>query len=76
MDHTENQDIDLEEKMKEAYKDYQNNIRAADALIYEITKGARSNVPVHELLMTALEAIDRMKGTDLRCRIEEILRKR
>ena len=46
--------------MEEAYKTYQNNIRKADQLIYDITKGARGDVPDRKLLLMAVEAIARM----------------
>jgi len=46
--------------MEQAYKTYQENIRKADQLIYDITKGARGDVPEHELLLMAVEAIARM----------------
>ncbi len=46
--------------LEQAYKTYQNNIRRADQLIYDITKGARGDVPERELLLMAVEAIARM----------------
>jgi len=46
--------------MEQAYKTYQNNIRRAEELIYEITKGARGDVSEHDLLLMAVEAIARM----------------
>lgn len=49
----------LKEKMAEAYRIYQRNIREADHLVYELTKGARGDVPEKELLETALAALDR-----------------
>ena len=50
---------ELKEKMAEAYRVYQRNIRAVDPLVYEITKGARSGVPDKELLALAMKALDR-----------------
>ena len=58
------------EGLKEAYHYYQRNIHAADQLIYRITLGARGNVPERELLGMALEALDRMNGTDLRAEMD------
>ena len=46
--------------MEQGYKIYQENIRKADQLIYDITKGARGDVPERELLLMAVEAIARM----------------
>ena len=46
--------------MEQAYKTYQENIRKADQLIYDITKGARGDVSEHDLLLMAVEAIARM----------------
>jgi hypothetical protein len=46
--------------MEQAYKTYQENIRRADQLIYDITKGAKADVPERELLLMAVEAIARM----------------
>ena len=46
--------------MEQAYKTYQTNIRKAGELVYEITKGARSGVSEHELLLLSVEAIARM----------------
>ncbi len=49
----------LREKMTEAYRVYQRNIREVDHLVYRLTKGARGDVPEKELLETALAALDR-----------------
>ncbi len=46
--------------MEQAYKTYQDNIRKADQLIYDLTKGARGDVSEHDLLLMAVEAIARM----------------
>ena len=46
--------------MEQAYKTYQTNIRRAEQLIYDITKGARGDVSEHNLLLMAVEAIARM----------------
>ena len=63
--------------MEQAYKTYQNNIRKADELIYEITKGARGGVPERDLLLMAVEAIARMTdNTAFRTVVERALRER
>ena len=63
--------------MEQAYKTYQNNIRKADELIYEITKGARGDVPERDLLLMAVEAIARMTdNTAFRTVVERALRER
>ena len=59
------------DRLKEAYQYYQRNIHAADQLIYRITLGARGNVSERELLGMALEALDRMNGTNLRAETEQ-----
>ena len=46
--------------LEQAYKTYQTNIRKADQLIYDLTKGARGDVPEHDLLLMAVEIIARM----------------
>ena len=46
----------LKEKMAEAYRVYQRNIREADHLVYELTKGARGDVPEKELLLILADA--------------------
>ena len=51
----------LEEAMKDAYRVYQANVRAADELVYRITKGAREGVPEGELLDMALQALARCR---------------
>ncbi len=55
--------------METAYKTYQENIRRADALIYEITKGARGNTSEHDLLLMAVEAIARMTDNTALCKV-------
>ncbi len=52
--------------LAEAYGWYQHNIQQVDALVYDLTIGARAGRPVGELLALALEAIDRMLGSSLR----------
>lgn len=52
--------------LEEIYRYYQRNIHAADQLIYEITKGAKSGESEEALLEKALEALDRMEGTGLK----------
>ena len=49
---------ELDQKLTEGWKIYQRNIRAVDQLVYEITKGARGDVPVDQLLSMALKALD------------------
>ena len=41
---------ELREKMTQAYRVYQHNVRQADSLVYELTKGARGDVPEGKLL--------------------------
>ena len=48
-----------DERLREAYRLYQRNIRAVDPLVYRITLGARQGTPEEELLALALEALDR-----------------
>lgn len=63
--------------MEQAYKTYQENIRRADQLIYEITKGARGDTSEHDLLLMAVEAIARMTdNTAIRPVIEKALAER
>lgn len=52
---------ELVEALNQAYRLYQANIRAADELVYRLTKGARGDVPEKELLAIALEALDRCR---------------
>ena len=49
----------LKEKMARAYRVYQGNVRKVDQLVYEITRGARGDVPEEELLERTVEALDR-----------------
>jgi len=46
--------------MEAAYKTYQENIRKAGQLVYDLTKGARGDVSEHDLLLMAVEVIARM----------------
>ena len=46
--------------MEQAYKTYQDNIRKAGQLVFDLTKGARSGLPEHDLLLMAVEIIGRM----------------
>lgn len=63
--------------MEQAYKTYQNNIRKAEELIYDITKGARGDVSEHDLLLMAVEAISRMTdNTAFRTVVERALEER
>lgn len=63
--------------MAEAYKTYQRNIRRAEELIYDITKGAREGVSEHDLLIMAVEAIARMTdNTAFRAVVEKALQER
>ncbi len=63
--------------MEQAYKTYQENIRRADQLIYDITKGARGDASEHDLLLMAVEAIARMTdNTAIRPVIEKALAER
>ncbi|MBQ6398772.1 MAG: hypothetical protein IJI21_01490 [Clostridia bacterium] len=63
--------------LEQAYKTYQQNIRRADELIYEITKGARGDVSEHDLLLMAVEAIARMTdNTAFRMVVERALKDR
>ncbi len=63
--------------MAQAYKTYQENIRKADQLIYDLTKGARGDVSEHDLLLMAVEIIARMtNNTALQPVIEKALRER
>lgn len=63
--------------MEQAYKTYQENIRKADQLIYDITKGARGDVSEHDLLLMAVEAIARMTdNTAFRTVVERSLAER
>ena len=50
---------ELREKMTQAYRVYQHNVRQADSLVYELTKGARGDVPEGKLLEIVIEALDR-----------------
>jgi|GEM_PF-6942825 len=52
---------ELQEANKKAYRVYQDNIRAVDPMVYELTKGARSGVSEKELLKIALEALEKCK---------------
>lgn len=63
--------------MEEAYKTYQKNIRRSEELIYAITKGARSGVSEHELLLMAVEAVSRLTdNTAFRAVVEKALNER
>ncbi len=55
--------------LAEAYSWYQHNIQKVDSLVYELTIGAKAGRPVRELLDVALEAIDRMIGSELRSQL-------
>ena len=59
------------EMLKKAYGWYQGNIRKAGSLVYDLTKGARSGMSDEALLEIALEAIERMAGTELRRKWDE-----
>lgn len=50
---------ETDERLREAYRLYQRNIRAVDPLVYRITLGARQGTAEEELLALALEALDR-----------------
>ncbi len=54
----------LEEAMNQAYRLYQDNVRAAGERIFQLTKGAREGLPEKELLGIALEALDRCRFPD------------
>ena len=63
--------------MEQAYKTYQENIRKADQLIYDLTKGARGGVSERDLLLMAVEIIARMTdNTALKPVIEKALSER
>ena len=61
----------VQEEIREGYKWYQGNVRRAGELVYALTKGARGDLPLEDLLGIALKTIDRMAGTVLCKKWEE-----
>lgn len=52
----------LKDELRQAYKTYQDNIRAAGQLRTEIIKGCKAGEPDRELLLKAIECIGLMTG--------------
>ena len=51
----------LEEAMRQAYRLYQDNIRATAEDVFRLTRGARDGVPESELLEIAVRALDKCR---------------